>query len=40
MKKKSLMHPTENTAEALGDIIDYAKIHNFELVTVSENLGL
>lgn len=35
-----LMHPTENTAEALGDIIDYAKIHNFELVTVSENLGL
>jgi peptidoglycan/xylan/chitin deacetylase (PgdA/CDA1 family) len=35
-----LMHPTENTADALSDIIDYAKSHNFELVTVSENLGL
>jgi len=35
-----LMHPTENTAEALGNIISYAKKHNFELVTVSENLGL
>lgn len=35
-----LMHPTENTAEALTNIICYAKNHNFELVTVSENLGL
>ena len=35
-----LMHPTENTAEALSNIISYAKKHNFELVTVSENLGL
>lgn len=35
-----LMHPTENTVEALSNIISYAKKHNFELVTVSENLGL
>jgi peptidoglycan/xylan/chitin deacetylase (PgdA/CDA1 family) len=35
-----LMHPTENTAEALSNIISYAKKHNFELVTVSENLGV
>lgn len=35
-----LMHPTENTVEALTNIICYAKNHNFELVTVSENLGL
>lgn len=35
-----LMHPTENTAEALNNIICYAKKHNFKLVTVSENLGL
>ena len=35
-----LMHPTENTAEALSNIILYAKKHNFELVTVSQNLGL
>lgn len=35
-----LMHPTENTAEALSNIIEYSKKHNFELVTVSENLGL
>lgn len=34
-----LMHPTPNTAEALVNIIDYAKNHNFKLVTVSENLG-
>ena len=34
-----LMHPTQNTAEALSSIISYAKSHNFELVTVSENLG-
>ncbi len=34
-----LMHPTENTAEALTKIILYAKKHNFKLVTVSENLG-
>lgn len=35
-----LMHPTENTAEALSNIISYAKKHNFELVTVSKNLAL
>ena len=35
-----LMHPTENTAEALSNIISYAKRHKFELVTVSRNLGL
>lgn len=35
-----LMHPTKNTAEALSNIIEYAKKHNFKLVTVSENLGL
>lgn len=35
-----LMHPTQNTAEALSNIISYAKKHNFELVTVSQNLGL
>lgn len=35
-----LMHPTENTAEALSNIIEYAKKNKFELVTVSENLGL
>lgn len=34
-----LMHPTQNTAEALSNIISYARSHNFELVTVSENLG-
>lgn len=34
-----LMHPTENTVEALPNIISYAKKHNFDLVTVSENLG-
>ena len=35
-----LMHPTENTTEALSNIIAYAKKHKFDLVTVSENLGL
>ncbi len=35
-----LMHPTANTAEALTNIICYAKKHNLELVTVSENLSL
>ena len=34
-----LMHPTENTAEALTNIIEYTKKQGFELVTVSENLG-
>lgn len=35
-----LMHPTENTAEALTNIICYAKKHGFNLVPVSETLGL
>ena len=35
-----LMHPTENTAEALSNIISYTKKQGFNLVTVSENLGL
>ena len=35
-----LMHPTENTVEALSNIISYAKKHKFKLVTVSKNLGL
>ena len=35
-----LMHPTDNTAEALSNIIEYAKKHGFELATVSETLGL
>lgn len=34
-----LMHPTENTAEALTNIICYAKKHGFELVPVSKTLG-
>ena len=34
-----LMHPTKNTAEALEGIIEYAKNHNFSLVTVSKTLG-
>lgn len=34
-----LMHPTENTAEALTNIICYAKNHGFELVPVSKTLG-
>lgn len=35
-----LMHPTENTAEALTNIILYAKNHNYNLTTVSKVLGL
>lgn len=35
-----LMHPTENTAEALTNIICYANGHGFELVPVSKTLGL
>ena len=35
-----LMHPTENTVEALTKIILYAKKHNFVLSTVSETLAL
>lgn len=34
-----LMHPTENTVEALTNIICYAKKHNFNLVPVSKTLG-
>ena len=34
-----LMHPTENTVEALANIICYAKNHGFKLTTVSETLG-
>ncbi|MBE5756067.1 MAG: polysaccharide deacetylase [Clostridiales bacterium] len=34
-----LMHPTKNTAEALESIIEYAKNHNFNLVSVSKTLG-
>lgn len=34
-----LMHPTENTADALSNIICYAKKHNFNLVPVSKTLG-
>ena len=35
-----LMHPTKNTAEALDNIISYAKNQGFNLSTVSETLGL
>ena len=35
-----LMHPTENTVEALTNIICYAKNHGFNLVPVSTTLGL
>lgn len=35
-----LMHPTANTAEALPQIIEYAKNHGFNLTTVSDTLGL
>ncbi len=35
-----LMHPTENTAEALPKIIAFAKSQGFNLVKVSETLGL
>lgn len=34
-----LMHPTQNTADALEKIILYAKNHNFCLTTVSKTLG-
>lgn len=34
-----LMHPTKNTAEALLDIIRWAKKQNFNLTTVSNTLG-
>lgn len=34
-----LMHPTKNTAEALNDIIKYAKKQNLNLTTVSNTLG-
>ena len=35
-----LMHPTEKTAEALGDILKYYKKNSLTAVTVSENLQL
>ena len=35
-----LMHPTEATKEALPMIIDYFQQNNFNLTTVSENIGL
>ena len=34
-----LMHPTKETANALGMIIDYLQGKNFTLTTVSDNLG-
>ena len=34
-----LMHPTENTVEALTNIICYATNHGFELTTVSDTLA-
>lgn len=34
-----LMHPTENTAQALPKIIDYLTQKGFEIVPVSENIG-
>lgn len=34
-----LMHPTKNTLEALGDIIDYYLQNGFNVVTVSENIA-
>ena len=34
-----LMHPTEATVKALPKIIDYFQSHNFNLTTVSENIG-
>ena len=33
-----LMHPTQNTLEALPSIIDFYQSNNFNLVTVSENI--
>ena len=35
-----LMHPTANTAEALPNIIEFAKKKGFNLATVSQTLGL
>ena len=34
-----LMHPTKNTAEALGDILKYINDHDFTAVSVSQTLG-
>jgi len=34
-----LMHPTEATTKMLGDIIKFYKNNDFNLVTVSENIG-
>lgn len=34
-----LMHPTEATVKALPNIIDYFQSNNFNLTTVSENIG-
>ena len=35
-----LMHPTEATVEALPKIIEYFQANNFNLTTVSKNIGL
>ena len=35
-----LMHPSYNTVEALNSIINFYKNNGFNLVTVSENIGL
>ena len=35
-----LMHPTEATVKALPKIIDYFQQNNFNLTTVSDNIGL
>ncbi len=35
-----LMHPTEATVEALPKIIEFFQANNFNLTTVSENIGL
>lgn len=34
-----LMHPTKDTANALGKIIDHLQAQNFKLTTVSDNIG-
>lgn len=34
-----LMHPTKNTLEALGDIIDFYLDKDFNIVTVSDNIA-
>ncbi len=34
-----LLHPTKETADALGDILEYYQSHSLQTVTVSENLG-